>query len=207
MKTIIRPALMLAALLPFAACGDDNSTGPGRYSGTLDFQYSGAYSGSFHAESDVLPRDFDTGSAVFGQRTQDVAGDEAYIFAQQDGPGSMVDNLIFSVADPAVGTVSCAIIDENCPLSAILVLGDDGAREDDDADAILLSSAGSVTITSITDKRIQGNFQFTMSDLFEDEQTVTRITSGSFDVPLLSSTDGLGGSLSRMSPARLSRSR
>lgn len=206
MKTIIRPALMLAALLSFAACGDDNSTGPGRYSGTLNFSYSGAFSGSFHAESDALPRDLDTGSAVFGQRTTG-AGAEAYIFAQQDGPGSMVDNLIFSVSDPAVGTVSCSMDDEDCQLGAILVLGDDGASEDDDADAILLSTAGTVTITRITDKRIEGTFQFTMGSLFEEEDSVTRVTSGSFDVPLLSSTDGLGGSLSRMSPALLRRSR
>lgn len=205
MKTIIRPALLLAALLPFAAC-DGDSTGSSRYSGTLDFQYSGAYSGNFHAESDALPRNLETGAAVVGQRTTG-AGAEVYIFAQQDGPGTMVDNLIFSVTDPAVGTVTCTADTDDCPLDALLVLGDDGATDEDDVDAILFSTSGTVTVTRLTDKRIQGTFQFTVGSLFDGEDTVTRITSGSFDVPLVNREDVLGGSLSRMSPASARGSR
>jgi hypothetical protein len=178
-------ALLAAALLPLAACGD--STGPGRSSGSTDFTYSGALAGSFHANGSPT-LNFETGSFAFGQRTTLEGDDALLVLAQQDGAGDLVDNLLFSISDPAVGTVTCDGGEETCPFDAFFVLGANGRDPEQDADALLFSTGGTVSVTSLSSTRARGTFQITVSDLFGDGPEV-HATSGTFDVPLMSSTN------------------
>ncbi|HEX8391701.1 MAG TPA: hypothetical protein VF665_05010 [Longimicrobium sp.] len=204
MKTIRRSALLLAALLPLGACGD--STGSNRLSGSTSFSYSGSFSGTFQADGSPL-RNFETGSYAFGQAGMFSEDEQAFtLFAQQGLSGNTIDNLLLSLENPAVGTVTCALDATDCPFGGFLVLGANGTDPEEEPDAFLFSSGGTMTITRLTDKRAQGTFSMVFTDLLGQDGPRVQVTSGTFDVPLFDDS-GIGFSRAAAARARFSRSR
>ena len=71
-------------------------------------------------------------------------------------------------------------IDDETDIAAAVIETAEIHTEDDDAEALLFSSSGSVTITSLTERRARGTFQFILSDLFGEAGSEVRVTSGTF---------------------------
>lgn len=178
-------AAALAALLALCAC-DSATEGNVAPQGSVTFTYAGDHAGSFDATGRFDRDRPGAGTFAVGSRAPLAGGEEALLVlshALRTGSSTLADEFLLSVENPAVGTVTCAVDQADCPLGALLFLG---ANRAGGAQDIYSSVSGTVTITSISEDRARGTFSFQLEGFADDEELqTTQITGGTFDVPLV----------------------
>jgi hypothetical protein len=186
MKTTgIAAALLAAATLALAACGD--GTGSGVEPGSLSFTYTGARSGSYSATGTIRR----TSDTTFARQPFAVAAKASFQGASfvsllsyqpvTDQTGHLVLFDLAGVTGPA--TFSLAPCDTpDCPFAAIAFDTDPNAGEDD-SDLYVFDS-GTLAVTSVSGGHLRGTFNGTATLLLGDA-TIT-VANGTFDVPLVS---------------------
>ena len=173
--------LLLALILPLAACGDDNPVAPGPV-GSLSFAYTGDISGSFDVSGEAkysqsYPQN---GFAIAkgGGTAVAISGVRPTQRPKYDFFGIELDGALL----PGTYPVCTPLIGPGCPFVYFL-LGFNGSS----ADQAYRMVSGSVTISEISGGRWRGTFQGTAEAITATGQSIPgrmiTITSGQFDVP------------------------
>jgi hypothetical protein len=186
-------AIAAAAVLALSACEADSTGSDLAPEGSAVFTYTGDAQGSFNAAGRFNRDRPGSGTFAVGTRGElaEGAGEALVVLAHVPRPNSVgvADEFLLSIEAPAVGSRTCAGEDlENCTFGSFLFLG---ARANGDTEEIYASVSGAVTITSLNEDRATGTFSFEMETVtFEGEEADSvQITSGSFNVPLVSNVD------------------
>jgi hypothetical protein len=176
---------VMAVALTVAGCGGNDVTAP-REPGTLHFTYAGLLSGTFDADGTL--------GAAYGSDNPDDEGGVAYDFTS-DNPGEISTYHIIA-KDPTVDdfhdefTIDLINLNEpgtftmcpEVPLTTGCVLA--GSFYPQNSDEFLgfhVFTLATVTVTSMTSKRIQGTFSATAKTTTSDP---IMIANGTFDVPI-----------------------
>lgn len=176
-------AAAVVAVLGLGACDG----GPTAVNGTgeVRFTFTGDSTGSFEAVGEITQRN--TLSGTYAAASVQRVSEERFlsVVGQRRGTSTgTVDLLLLNLADPAVGTVTCAAEAEDCSFEVAFAAG--ATPTGQEADGLFLSREGSVTVTRLDERRVVGTFSATVEELVSDEEPrVIRVT-GSFDVPVLS---------------------
>jgi hypothetical protein len=187
---ILRRSLALAALslLAVAGCEKADPTRPDATpSGALAFSYTGDVAGAFTAEGQLDRRNVDEGTWAAGQRGVATNGDDLLaVAAQVERADGLLNQLYFTVVDPAVGTIECTPATEECAFEALFAVG--YSPDDEDAENLYLSASGTVRITTLTSTRVTGEFVLNLLEAFPPvgaDPAAVQVTAGTFDVPLV----------------------
>lgn len=188
MKTKHLAAALAAAAMALSACGDGTGSSGGTASGSLNFDYSGARSGSYRA-SGTFQRTSDTTFAkqafAVGARGTISGTTVIDLLSYQPGnaqTGNMVLIELPNATGPATFSLDASCGTDDCPLAAIIFDTDPNASED--SSDLYFFETGAVQVTSVSSGRIRGTFSGTATE-FVGDQTIT-VTNGTFDVPLVS---------------------
>lgn len=178
-------AAVAAALLALAAC-DSATDSDIAAQGTVAFTYAGDHAGAYDATGRFDRNRPGVGNFAVGSRAPIAGGAEALLVLShvlRTGSSTLADEFLFSVENPAVGTITCVAGQADCAFSALFFLGANRAGSSED---IYSSASGTLTITSINEDRARGTFSLQMEGVDdEDEPQAAQITSGTFDVPLV----------------------
>ncbi|HZG44331.1 MAG TPA: hypothetical protein VEY93_15380 [Longimicrobium sp.] len=182
-----RRSLALATLaLALAACGDGAKppteplpTGP--EPGVLRFDYSGSRTGQFRASG--RPAVSAPMAAYAYQFDED--DDDISIVAYQTLPDARYyDDFAFDIADPKVGTVTCANMSA-CPIgfaTLFLARAKSGNGFGPNGGFARATSAR-VTITALTQDSIKGSFDMQFSGTFAEGPIQIAVSKGEFSLP------------------------
>ena len=187
-----------AIILALGACGDGGTESENSNRGNLQFNYSGAETGSFEADGEFrrsAGTDVTFSAAIIDGDSISLIGNEARTNGRSD---------LFAVVIPdRRGTSTCDVDDFDCELFSFFAIN---VTEDfEDADTFFFGFSGTVNVTARTDNRLRGTFSLEMED-FEGVGSL-RVRNGTFDVPILTDSD-LGGTFNRApAPAQLNRMR
>jgi hypothetical protein len=181
--------LFLALLLPLAACGNDDPTGPSKV-GSLSFTYSGDISGTFAVSGEANPDDGDFPRNEFA--AAQVENGEVFIFGVRPTQQPKFDYFgiaLEGVTGPRTIQV-CPLPAENCP-AVFFLRGFNGNGDTFDQAYVFVS--GSVTISHMSAERVRGSFQGTAIFISgagqpDFSRTIT-VTNGQFDVPVRDDLD------------------
>lgn len=188
-RTRIPAALATVALLATAAC--ESATYSDRAAdGTLSFSYAGSASGAFSANGGYDRLRPDRAGWAVGNRAALQSGEQALaVYARTDrGDENLVNEFILYVENPQVGTFTCAMEQETCPIGGIFILGTEPGGEE--AQAIYTSVSGTVNIASMSDTAARGSFTLSLQALdFSETPATVQVTSGTFNVPLVAAAD------------------
>jgi hypothetical protein len=186
-------AIAAAAVLALSACESDSTGSELAPEGSAVFTYAGDAQGSFNAVGRFNRERPGSGTFAVGSRGEfDQGGGEGLVvLAHVPRPNSVgiADEFLLSIEEPAVGQRTCVAEEiESCTFGSFLFLG---ARANGDTEEIYASVSGTLTITSLNEDRAAGTFSFEMETItFEGEEASTvQITSGTFDVPLVSNVN------------------
>jgi hypothetical protein len=177
-------ALAVAISAATAACGDDENSG---LNGSLSFNHSGAISGSFSAVG-RFPLFGEFGTSAWAMGSRDDQNDVIGVIAVSPGETGRYDMIVLAVPRVAPGS---ATIDANCSGAACAVVSIEFGLSEDDSDFshLCFLDAGTVSISSISDTRVSGSFSGTGTCTDDTGATTSfGVTSGSFNVPLISGT-------------------
>lgn len=186
---------LLALLLPLAACGDDNGTGPEEEIGSLSFSYTGDTSGTFSVSGE--PRQDSNGNPIGEWAVASTSsGGELFIAGLRPTQGAKMD-VMFMQLSGVTGPTTIAVcinpaqITDECP-QIFFAQGFNGNGETFDRGYFLLS--GNVTISAMSSERVRGSFQGTaiLIDPTTAQPNLGRtitISNGQFDVPIRNDLD------------------
>ena len=166
-----------------AACGDEESG----LNGSLSFNHSGAVSGSFSAVG-RFPLFGEFGGSAWAMGSRDDQNDAIGVIALTPRETQRYDMVLIAIPRVSPGS---ATIDQNCTGSAcaLLTVEFGASTEDSEFSQFCVLNTGSIAIASISDSRVSGSFSGT-GTCTDDAGTTTTfgVTSGSFNVPLISGT-------------------
>ena len=187
----IRTVLAAVSLLAFAACEEvPTRTTNQTPSGRLQFSYAGTDQGSFNAEGAVNRQNLDIGTYAVASRGTVQGQEVMVVLAQVQRTDGLFDFILLTVENPRTGEVTCTADQaEPCTFDALFVLG--STASGNNTDALYSSVGGTVRITSLNEDFAQGQFTLQMEDavsIGQDETRVIQVTSGSFNVPVVTST-------------------
>jgi hypothetical protein len=176
-------AVAIAAVV--ISCGGNDVTAP-KEPGTLSFAYSGLLTGTFDASGTL--------NDPFGEDDPDDEGGAAYDFTS-DNPGELSTYHIMA-KDPTVNdfhdefTIDLANVNEPgtftmcpevLPATGCVLAGSFYPQNSDEFLGFHAFTVATVTVTSLTSRRIQGTFTATAKTSVTDP---IFITNGTFDVPI-----------------------
>jgi hypothetical protein len=183
--------LLLALVLPLAACGDDDNPIAPDKTGSLSFTYSGDMSGTFSVSGEA---NFDNAdypqNAFAAAQTEGGAVSIAGIRPTQPPKFDFAGIELEGVTGPRTIQVCAQPTGGACPL-VFFLLGFNGNGDTFDQGYVFTS--GSVIISEINAERVRGSFQGTalfISGTGQPDFTRTiTVTNGQFDVPVRNDLD------------------
>ena len=182
-----------AVVLALAACGDSTGNDDSNR-GSVEFNYSGAVSGSFDSDGE-----FRRGATTANTFSAAIINEDGITLIGNKARASGRSDLFALVMPERRGTTTCTFDDFDCEMFGFFFVN--LSENAEQADYFFAGWEGSVNVTSLTEDRVRGTFSLTLED--EEFSTGTpptvRLRNGTFDVPIVSESE-LGGSLNR-SPA------
>jgi hypothetical protein len=177
-----RAALTLAVLAALAGCEDPYAPDLAPR-GEARFAYTGEISGEFLADGRMNRRNPNAGTWALGELVNDQGGQVLGVFAQQRREDNLWNAFLLEWGGAQVGSVTCPVgSTEPCPIAAVLVLGTHPISEDVEAEYGF--ARGTVTVTTLTERRAVGTFTLTLYRVGVAENPPSVQLTGSFDVPL-----------------------
>jgi len=185
----IKHILAATAVVFLGACSDTSSPDPN--AGALSFTFTGDVSGTFNV-SGVFPTieaQVGNADAAAGHKDTEHGGfDIAGVRAQAAGRFDLVTLFVprLTAGSETINVTNCDT--EGC---AGFLMFTGVSNTDSHADSVCGLGTGTITVSSVTDTHVQGTFSGLGSCTADGLTfTVFNITSGSFDVPLITSIVG-----------------
>jgi hypothetical protein len=184
-----RRLLALASFaLALVACGDGDKTPiepvpTGPAPGVLRFSYSGARTGTFSAKGLHTPT---APMAAYAYNFSDEDDDISLIAFQNSTDPNYYDDIAFDIADPQVGTVTCADMNANCRIgfATLFLARAKSGNGFGPSGGFARGTSGWVTITALTQDSIKGSFEMQFSGTsgtFAGQ--AVQVANGEFNIP------------------------
>lgn len=158
-----RTALALAAAALLAGCAGDTGTGTRTLPGEVRLRYAGHVSGEYFGTAIVVP----------------AGGVDIRVEAQRPHPADGFSYFHLDMAEGGPRTMTCPEGEPGCPFH--IEFQPDRAWYE--------STGGTVTITSIQQRRMRGTFSATLQLRGGRPDQTIQVTSGTFDVPVGATAD------------------
>jgi hypothetical protein len=176
-----RYSLLAAALALVASCGD-SGTENNNLSGSVNFTYSGAISGSF-AASGALPVITSLETQQWAVGARDEANGEIIVEALKPRTSTSHDVAVLFIPRLTVGSSSV-----DCPQTTCAggFFDFDVNNSTGDSQQTCFLATGTLTISTITSSRVTGTFSGTGSCVDASQNIAAfSVNSGTFDVALV----------------------